>query len=608
MTNNTTTTNVACEGSQSPPTTTQSATINTNIDNSNSAPLSETNAGETSSPNNNNDDNNNNNNNNNNPAISQEDDSVDSTYHLKWIQWNSGKIPIVMQSKNGPCPLIATINVLLLREKVKFPNVLEQITANQLFTYLGECIMDCVPPDDMQNDESAILNLEQNIHDAIEILPKLRTGLDVNIRFTGITDFEYTPECIIFDLLRIPLYHGWLSDPDLYELQNAIGNQSYNQLVDNIITNKNSTDPETQTKVLIAEEFLEKTASQLTQHGLNELKSRIKDNEIGILFRNNHFLTLLKRGSEIYTLVTDHGYLTEDNIIWETLDNIEGAGRFFDSNFQIPEMSNKQAHEYVNNERRSKRLQQMDLDFLLALSLREDESITEIPVQESSENVVSDDQPTEYIVTTPGLDDDFELAKRLQAEEEELYQEMLQKEAANKLQLHSQQQPYMVENGPTDDNDQRNILNQRNPNFYSSTDPIARSEDCQIPSTTATISSEPLIRDRLELENPVLNKQESEQLPINTSQLNSGNDTTVKSNIQRTSTYSEVVQQHQQPQHQIQYQDQLSSDFQNHQQQQQPHHFQSQQQPQTQNRSTSTTNRHRQRNEKSTKESNCIVN
>ena len=55
----------------------------------------------------------------------------------------------------------------------------------------------------------------QNMSDAMAVLPKLSTGLDVNVRFTGVTDFEYTPECIVFDLLNIPLYHGWLVDPQV---------------------------------------------------------------------------------------------------------------------------------------------------------------------------------------------------------------------------------------------------------------------------------------------------------------------------------------------------------------------------------------------------------
>lgn len=53
-------------------------------------------------------------------------------------------------------------------------------------------------------------------------------------------DFEYTPECIIFDLLRIPLYHGWLVDSDQREICRIISNQSYNQLVDKIIASKTS--------------------------------------------------------------------------------------------------------------------------------------------------------------------------------------------------------------------------------------------------------------------------------------------------------------------------------------------------------------------------------
>lgn len=30
-----------------------------------------------------------------------------------------------------------------------------------------------------------------------------------------IDDFEFTPECAIFDLLDIPLYHGWIVDPQV---------------------------------------------------------------------------------------------------------------------------------------------------------------------------------------------------------------------------------------------------------------------------------------------------------------------------------------------------------------------------------------------------------
>ena len=45
---------------------------------------------------------------------------------------------------------------------------------------------------------------------------------------------------------------------------------------------------------LVAEQFLESSASQLTYHGLSELSSQLKEDELVVLFRNNHFITLYR--------------------------------------------------------------------------------------------------------------------------------------------------------------------------------------------------------------------------------------------------------------------------------------------------------------------------
>ena len=45
---------------------------------------------------------------------------------------------------------------------------------------------------------------------------------------------------------------------------------------------------------LIGEAFLEQTASQLTYHGLCELNLQLKDDQLCVFFRNNHFCTMLK--------------------------------------------------------------------------------------------------------------------------------------------------------------------------------------------------------------------------------------------------------------------------------------------------------------------------
>ncbi|XP_035223288.1 ubiquitin carboxyl-terminal hydrolase MINDY-2-like, partial [Stegodyphus dumicola] len=276
------------------------------------------------------------------------DDKTDSIYHIKWISLNGRKSPIITQNENGPCPLIAIINVLIMKGRITLPSLVDFVTTENLMEYLGDCILDSIPKN---IPEGTQLNYEQNMHDAMAVLPKLQTGLDVNVKFTGISDFEYTPECIIFDLLRIPLYHGWLIDPQMTDVVKAVGKCSYNQLVEKIINSKSSLDADQATEALVAENFLEKTASQLTYHGLCELASHLKEDELCVLFRNNHFSSLIKHKNCLYQLVTDQGFLNE-NVVWETLNNIEGDGQFVDSSFVLvpPKSSNMPLAPNVSEE------------------------------------------------------------------------------------------------------------------------------------------------------------------------------------------------------------------------------------------------------------------
>ena len=45
---------------------------------------------------------------------------------------------------------------------------------------------------------------------------------------------------------------------------------------------------------VLSEEFLHATSSQLTVHGLFALGSAMQDEEVAVLFRNNHFSTIYK--------------------------------------------------------------------------------------------------------------------------------------------------------------------------------------------------------------------------------------------------------------------------------------------------------------------------
>eukprot|EP00003_Mantamonas_plastica_P031003 TRINITY_DN787_c0_g1_i4.p1 TRINITY_DN787_c0_g1~~TRINITY_DN787_c0_g1_i4.p1 ORF type:complete len:691 (-),score=214.00 TRINITY_DN787_c0_g1_i4:459-2306(-) len=81
-------------------------------------------------------------------------------------------------------------------------------------------------------------NWQAHLEEAIAMLPKLKNGLDVNVRFNGCDQFEYTAECVVFDLLNIELLHGWCVEEGDTASEEAIGDKSYNQIVESIIKSR----------------------------------------------------------------------------------------------------------------------------------------------------------------------------------------------------------------------------------------------------------------------------------------------------------------------------------------------------------------------------------
>lgn len=52
------------------------------------------------------------------PPASKERFPGQSVYHIKWVRWKEENTPVITQNENGPCPLLAIMNVLLLAWKV----------------------------------------------------------------------------------------------------------------------------------------------------------------------------------------------------------------------------------------------------------------------------------------------------------------------------------------------------------------------------------------------------------------------------------------------------------------------------------------------------------
>ena len=73
----------------------------------------------------------------------------------------------------------------------------------------------------------------------------------------------------------------------------------------------------------VLNDFLNMTQSQMTYSGLFALQETLSENSIAILFRNNHFHTVLRQNNKLYLLATDEGFLGQP-AVWEILENIDG--------------------------------------------------------------------------------------------------------------------------------------------------------------------------------------------------------------------------------------------------------------------------------------------
>ncbi|CAF1379394.1 unnamed protein product [Rotaria sordida] len=256
--------------------------------------------------------------------------SKDNNFYLiKWIEFNFEELPILLQNVNGPCPLLAIFNILLLRKRIIIDSNRDVISTERVVTLLAEYILEY---DQSKLSDEDRINYEHNVQDALAVLDKLKTGLDVNLKFDGVDKFEYTRECIVFDLLNIQLFHGWVIDPQDIELRTIVTADapSYNQLVEKMIRQRHSEREELVRESLLIEQFLDENRSQLTHYGILQLNQTMRDNQLAVFFRNNHFSTIWKNQNQLLVLVSDQGYLDHKSIVFETLTDIDNDSLFTD--------------------------------------------------------------------------------------------------------------------------------------------------------------------------------------------------------------------------------------------------------------------------------------
>ncbi|KQK17516.1 ubiquitin carboxyl-terminal hydrolase MINDY-2 [Brachypodium distachyon] len=187
-------------------------------------------------------------------------------HKTRTVDFLGRRTPIVYQNDNGPCPLLAICNVLLLKNVINLDPDAGEVSQPKLLSLVADRLI--LSDSSMQGkDEEYVRNWEHNISDAIDLLPRLTTGIDVNVMFRKVDDFEFTRERAIFDLLDIPLYHGWIVDPQDTDTATAIGSKSYNALASGLAEFK-SGKPTEEDKHVMAEETVDFAAATAAALGV----------------------------------------------------------------------------------------------------------------------------------------------------------------------------------------------------------------------------------------------------------------------------------------------------------------------------------------------------
>lgn len=374
-------------------------------------------------------------------------DGKAETYQVKNVRWhdpnssNNPRVsPILIQNENGPCPLVALVNALTMTTPDDIPDtVLVQVLRSREQVSLS-LLLDAVFDELMSPRRTSSEDSLPDVAELYSFLQSLHTGMNVNPRFiptpevitayehTSLTQlhplerhryipgtFEDTAEMNLYATFSIPLVHGWLPPYDdvvcasmqrhatSYEdVQNLLFREE--ELEDKLATSEEGlteAEQDLYQDIITIKIFLNESATQLTPWGIEVIQKAIRPGTFAILFRNDHFSTLYchPQTQQLLTLVTDAGYRSHDEVVWESLMDVNGEfNQFLSGDYRLvsgdnaaePSTGNDQsggAWTTVTNKRgktketapieeqgqASSSTEQEDRDLALALQLQEEE-------------------------------------------------------------------------------------------------------------------------------------------------------------------------------------------------------------------------------------------
>ncbi|KAK3986620.1 protein FAM63A [Cladorrhinum sp. PSN332] len=305
------------------------------------------------------------------------------TYQIKNINWHdvtAGKnprtSPILVQNANGPCPLVALVNALTLTTPADKVNTAlvetlmsrEQVSLGLLLDAVFDELMSerRTKPDVPLPDVTELYNFLQGLHTGMNVNPRFVPAPEVIKAFkrTSLTHvhptersdamipgtFEHTKEMSLYSTFSIPLIHGWLPSQDELVYNAFVRQATSYEDAQNLLFREEELDQKLVGQGLTEEEqamyhdivtiksFLNASATQLTNFGLDVIRKSMKPASVAILFRNDHFSTLYRHPQtlELLTLVTDAGYAGHAEVVWESLVDINGLrAEFYSGDFRV---------------------------------------------------------------------------------------------------------------------------------------------------------------------------------------------------------------------------------------------------------------------------------
>lgn len=152
-------------------------------------------------------------------------------FNLKSVRFFGRHCMILCQNQNGPCPILAIANVLILQNVIHFNFDRQVVNLHALSEIVANAF---VEKGLSQGNESEARkdSKQQQLDSALNMIPSMARGLDLNVCFSSVTSFEFTEGISVFDALDIPLLHGWVLDPqDTITYSVVQRNNSYNHLM-----------------------------------------------------------------------------------------------------------------------------------------------------------------------------------------------------------------------------------------------------------------------------------------------------------------------------------------------------------------------------------------